>query len=132
MTVEIITTLADIDPAQWNRLTHGNPFLRHEFLHALHETGCASERTGWAPRYLGTIVKIHGDYLDTRIRNTPQFFIDLGKRIAALRKEQRLTQQQLADSLGIAQQTLAHYEGGRIRAPASMLPTGADFCSRNR
>ena len=52
MTVEIITTLADIDPAQWNRLAHGNPFLRHEFLHALHETGCASERTGWAPRYL--------------------------------------------------------------------------------
>jgi transcriptional regulator with XRE-family HTH domain len=51
-----------------------------------------------------------------------QFFIDLGRRIAALRKEQRLTQQQLADSLGIAQQTLAHYEGGRIRAPASMLP----------
>ena len=51
-----------------------------------------------------------------------QFFIDLGRRIATLRKEQRLTQQQLADSLGIAQQTLAHYEGGRIRAPASMLP----------
>ncbi len=51
-----------------------------------------------------------------------QFFIDLGRRIAALRKQQRLTQQQLADSLGIAQQTLAHYEGGRIRAPASMLP----------
>ena len=51
-----------------------------------------------------------------------QFFINLGGRIAALRKEQRLTQQQLADSLGIAQQTLAHYEGGRIRAPASMLP----------
>lgn len=52
-----------------------------------------------------------------------QFFINLGKRIAELRKTQGLTQQQLADALGIAQQTLAHYEGGRIRAPASMLPT---------
>ncbi len=52
MTVEIVSTLADIDPAQWNRLTDGNPFLRHEFLHALHETGCASERTGWSPHYL--------------------------------------------------------------------------------
>ncbi len=26
--------------------------MSHEFLHALHETGCACERTGWAPRYL--------------------------------------------------------------------------------
>ena len=52
MTVEIVSTLAEIDPAQWNRLAGGNPFLRHEFLHALHETGCASERTGWSPRYL--------------------------------------------------------------------------------
>ncbi len=52
MTVEIISSLAGINPAHWNRLTSGNPFLRHEFLHALHETGCASERTGWTPRYL--------------------------------------------------------------------------------
>ncbi len=52
LTVEIVSTLADIDPAQWNRLSGGNPFLRHEFLHALHESGCASERTGWSPRYL--------------------------------------------------------------------------------
>ena len=52
MTVEIVSTLAGIDPRQWNRLAGGHPFLRHEFLHALHETGCASEATGWAPRYL--------------------------------------------------------------------------------
>ena len=52
MTIEIVSTLAGIDPAQWNRLTGGNPFLRHEFLHALHETGCAVDRTGWSPRYL--------------------------------------------------------------------------------
>jgi len=52
MTVEIVSTLAGIDPHQWNRLAGGNPFLRHEFLHALHETGCACEKTGWAPRYL--------------------------------------------------------------------------------
>jgi predicted N-acyltransferase len=52
MTLEIVSTLSDIDPAQWNRLAGGNPFLRHEFLHALHESGCASEKTGWSPRYL--------------------------------------------------------------------------------
>jgi predicted N-acyltransferase len=52
LNVEIVTSLAGIDPEQWNRLHGGNPFLRHEFLHALHETGCASERTGWSPHYL--------------------------------------------------------------------------------
>jgi len=28
------------------------PFLRHEFLLALEESGCATARTGWAPRHL--------------------------------------------------------------------------------
>jgi transcriptional regulator with XRE-family HTH domain len=51
-----------------------------------------------------------------------QFFKALGTRIASARKTQHLTQQELADQLGIAQQTLAHYEGGRVRFPASILP----------
>ncbi len=50
------------------------------------------------------------------------FFKDLGARIAQFRKTRELTQTELAESLGIAQQTLAHYEGGRLRLPASMLP----------
>ena len=50
------------------------------------------------------------------------FFKDLGARIAVARKAQTLTQTDLAESLGVAQQTLAHYEGGRLRLPASMLP----------
>lgn len=29
----------------------------------------------------------------------------------------------ISDALGIAQQTLAHYEVARLRVPASMLPT---------
>ena len=53
------------------------------------------------------------------------FFKDLGARIALARKERYITQVQLAATLGIAQQTLAHYEGGRLRLPASMLPTVA-------
>jgi len=52
-----------------------------------------------------------------------QFFIHRGQRIAELRTAQGFTQQQFADTLGIAQQTLAHYEGWRIPAPASMLTT---------
>ena len=49
------------------------------------------------------------------------FFKELGSRIALARKERNITQVQLAATLGIAQQTLAHYEGGRL--PASLLPT---------
>jgi transcriptional regulator with XRE-family HTH domain len=50
------------------------------------------------------------------------FFKDLGMRVAQARKERNITQVQLAATLGIAQQTLAHYEGGRLRLPASLLP----------
>lgn len=50
------------------------------------------------------------------------FFKELGTRIALARKERNITQVQLAATLGIAQQTLAHYEGGRLRLPASLLP----------
>ena len=56
-----------------------------------------------------------------------QFFVALGERVTLLRKEHSLTQQQLAERLGIAQQTLAHYEGARLRVPASMLPTLAEL-----
>lgn len=50
------------------------------------------------------------------------FFKALGTRIAQARKAQHQTQQQVADRLGIAQQTVAHYEAGRMRVPAFMLP----------
>ncbi len=49
---KIVDSLTDIDPGAWNALAGGQPFLRHEFLHALHETGAACPRTGWTPRYL--------------------------------------------------------------------------------
>ena len=51
-----------------------------------------------------------------------EFFVALGLRIAQLRKERGWTQQELAEKLGVAQQTLAHYEVARIRIPASTLP----------
>jgi len=52
LTLRVLETLGGVAPAQWNALAGGHPFLRHEFLHALHQTGCASERTGWVPQYL--------------------------------------------------------------------------------
>jgi len=40
---------------RWNALLAlepANPFVRYEFLHALHASGCAAERTGWEPHHL--------------------------------------------------------------------------------
>lgn len=50
------------------------------------------------------------------------FFKSLGARVAQARKARNLTQQQLCAQLGIPQQTLANYEVGTTRFPASMLP----------
>ncbi len=53
------------------------------------------------------------------------FFIELGARIAALRKARNITQVQLAEKLGISQQTLQSYECGRRRVPVSAMPAVA-------
>ena len=50
------------------------------------------------------------------------FFQAMGSRIAAARKDAELTQVELADRIGIAQQQLASYEVGRRRVPVSLLP----------
>jgi transcriptional regulator with XRE-family HTH domain len=54
------------------------------------------------------------------------FFQQLGARIAALRKEQSMTQVQLAEILGLTQQMIASYEVGRRRVPVSLLPQIAE------
>jgi predicted N-acyltransferase len=48
-----------VDGAAWNALlalqdTHGglNPFMRHEYLSAMHESGSALPATGWTPRFI--------------------------------------------------------------------------------
>ena len=55
------------------------------------------------------------------------FFVQLGARIAALRKEQNITQVQLAELLKVSQQTITAYEVGRRRMPVSSLPVIARF-----
>ncbi len=50
--LRVANSLAGVSAAQWNALAAGNPFLRHEFLAALGDTGCASARTGWQPQFL--------------------------------------------------------------------------------
>ena len=50
------------------------------------------------------------------------FFTSLGERIASLRRAHNVTQVQLAEALGVSQQTLQSYEVGRRRIPVSALP----------
>ena len=50
--LKILNSLADIDPDQWNALVGDYPFLRHEFLLAIQDSGCVSAETGWEPLYL--------------------------------------------------------------------------------
>lgn len=59
------------------------------------------------------------------------FFEALGQRIATWRKEQHLTQGQLAEILGISQQHMASFEKGIRKIPASMLPILAQVLVRS-
>jgi predicted N-acyltransferase len=48
-----LDSIAQIDAASWNALAGtAQPFLRHEFLLALEQSGCAVPRTGWSARHL--------------------------------------------------------------------------------
>ena len=48
-----LNSIADIDAASWNALAGASqPFVSHEFLLALEQSGCATSRTGWTPRHL--------------------------------------------------------------------------------
>lgn len=52
----IVRDLDEVGAEAWNRLlpesAAGRPFVGFAFLHALHQSGCASVRTGWEPHYL--------------------------------------------------------------------------------
>lgn len=50
--LQVLDSLSDVDPVRWDALAGDQPFLRHAFLSALHDTGCASPDTGWTPFYL--------------------------------------------------------------------------------
>lgn len=49
----MLDSIGEVAAAQWNCVAAGShPFLRHEFLHALEASGCASAETGWRPCHL--------------------------------------------------------------------------------
>ncbi|SEK29674.1 GNAT family N-acetyltransferase [Nitrosovibrio tenuis] len=50
--IQIIHCLDDIPVTAWNTLAGDDPFLRHEFFSALHKSECASEKSGWSPKFI--------------------------------------------------------------------------------
>ena len=52
----IVSSLSEIGQPAWDALVgmqaEANPFLSFAFLDALHETGCASAKSGWQAQYL--------------------------------------------------------------------------------
>lgn len=64
----------------------------------------------------------HTELARIMTRDEQEFFKELGARIAQLRQEAGLSQQAMADTLEIPQQTYANYEVARARPPASLLP----------
>jgi len=53
MEVKQINSMAQVNCADWNRLAgDAYPFLRHEFLLALEQSGSVSGQTGWVPSHL--------------------------------------------------------------------------------
>lgn len=54
METRVLSRISDVASADWNALAGTDcPFLRHEFLAAVEETGCASAATGWQATHIG-------------------------------------------------------------------------------
>jgi predicted N-acyltransferase len=58
LATEVVDSLAGVPAREWNRLANGDVFLSHDFLSALHDSGCASSATGWTPQFL--LLKLDG------------------------------------------------------------------------
>ena len=70
--IRIMTSPDEVDSADWNELLSlqcaPTPFMRHEYLAALHASGSARPETGWTPRFIilerdGTMVGACALYL---------------------------------------------------------------------
>jgi DNA-binding XRE family transcriptional regulator len=70
-------------------------------------------------RYAHTFTSL---WLTTVTPDEQEFYKALGARIADFRRDRELTQQEMADALGVSQQVYAHYEVGRVRIQISLLP----------
>lgn len=52
----VLASPQEVDANAWNGLlalqSHPTPFLRHEYLTALHDSGSATPKRGWTPRFM--------------------------------------------------------------------------------
>ena len=60
------------------------------------------------------------------VQNDQELNEVISSRIVKLRKTQQLRQEDVAEKLGIKQQSYARYEAGKRRIPVSILPTLAE------
>lgn len=53
--IRVLDSPDQVNACDWNTLlaaqSQPTPFMRHEYLSALHSTGCATATTGWMPRF---------------------------------------------------------------------------------
>jgi predicted N-acyltransferase len=52
LTLTRVRSLTAIDAVSWNAIAGDQPFLRHEFLVALEQSGCVGGRTPWEPCFI--------------------------------------------------------------------------------
>ncbi len=54
--IRVLTSPAQVDAQAWNSLLaaqpHDSPFMRHEYLAAMHDSRSAVPKTGWTPRFI--------------------------------------------------------------------------------
>ena len=57
--IRVLNSPLDVHGGDWNELLAAqspdgimNPFMRHEYLAAMHQSGSATPKTGWSPRFV--------------------------------------------------------------------------------
>ena len=57
--IRVLNSPLDVNGGDWNALLSAqspdgimNPFMRHEYLAAMHQSGSATPKTGWTPRFV--------------------------------------------------------------------------------
>lgn len=54
--IRVLSSPSDVSPQAWNALlgtqAEPSPFMRHEYLSALHESGSATPASGWMPQFV--------------------------------------------------------------------------------
>ena len=76
--IRVFDDPAGIDAAQWNALLSAQPsatpFMRHEYLLALHRSGSASPATGWRAQFIAIVA--HDGGADTLVAAAPLYLKD--------------------------------------------------------